>query len=216
MITTNSGAKKIENNDNWREIFDAHNDSVDAADRIQPEIAPIINGKQCALGAASGDYVLLRNSTITGKSDGAYQATKAIPANTDLDSTYLGSPITGGMVNELNNNLTSLSDQIESNTYSTNGLTTNNCSIDAGGYHKLGKLVVVNIRLATTSGSFSVSGFPTYSSQISKNIVACTINNIGDAAIDYELFAYISRTGALSCFGASNKTYAIFSVYMCD
>ena len=114
MITTNTGAKKLESSDNWREIFPnpgtgtagAHNATVDAQDRIQAEVAPIINGKQCALGAASGDYVLLRNSTITGKSDGAYIATKAIPANTDIDSTYLGSPITGGMVNELNNNLT--------------------------------------------------------------------------------------------------------------
>ncbi len=119
MITTNTGAKKLESSDNWREIFPnpgtgtagAHNASVDAQDRIQAEVAPIINGKQCALGAASGDYVLLRNSTITGKSDGAYIATKAIPANTDIDSTYLGSPITGGMVNELNNKLTTIDGQ---------------------------------------------------------------------------------------------------------
>ena len=114
MITTSTGAKKLESSDNWREIFPnpgtgtagAHNATVDAQDRIQAEVAPIINGKRCSLGAASGDYVLLRNSTIAGKTDGAYKATKAIPANTDLDSTYLGSPITGGMVNELNNNLT--------------------------------------------------------------------------------------------------------------
>ena len=116
MITTNTGAKKLESSDNWREIFPnpgtsaagAHNASVDAHDRIQAEVAPIINGKRCSLGAASGEYVLLRNSTITGKTDGAYQATKAIPANTDLDSTYLGSPITGGLVNELNSNLINL------------------------------------------------------------------------------------------------------------
>ena len=116
MITTSTGAKKLESSDNWREIFPnpgtsaagAHNASVDAQDRIQAEVAPIINGKRCSLGAASGDYVLLRNSTIAGKTDGAYVATKAIPANTDLDSTYLGSPITGGMVNELNSNITSL------------------------------------------------------------------------------------------------------------
>ena len=114
MITTNTGAKKLESSDNWREIFPnpgtgtagAHNATVDAQDRIQAEVAPIINWKRCSLGAASGDYVLLRNSTIAGKTDGAYKATKAIPANTDLDSTYLGSPITGGMVNELNSNLT--------------------------------------------------------------------------------------------------------------
>ena len=116
MITTNTGAKKLESSDNWREIFPnstlgtagAHNASVDAADRIQPEIAPIINGKQCALGAAKDDYVLLRNSTITGKSDGAYIAAKAIPANTDIDSTYLGNAITGGISNSLNSNITKL------------------------------------------------------------------------------------------------------------
>ena len=110
MITTSTGAKKLESSDNWREIFPnpgtsaagAHNASVDAQDRIQAEVAPIINGKRCSLGAASGEYVLLRNSTIAGKTDGAYKAAKAIPANTDLDSTYLGSPITGGLVNELN------------------------------------------------------------------------------------------------------------------
>ena len=113
MITTSTGAKKLESSDNWREIFPnpgtsaagAHNASVDAQDRIQAEVAPIINGKRCSLGAASGDYVLLRNSTIAGKTDGAYKATKAIPANTDIDSTYLGSPITGGMVNELNSKI---------------------------------------------------------------------------------------------------------------
>ena len=113
MITTSTGAKKLESSDNWREIFPnpgtsaagAHNASVDAQDRIQAEVAPIINGKRCSLGAASGDYVLLRNSTIAGKTDGAYVATKAIPANTDLDSTYLGSPITGGLMNELNSKI---------------------------------------------------------------------------------------------------------------
>ena len=116
MITTSTGAKKLESSDNWREIFPnpgtsaagAHNASVDAHDRIQAEVAPIINGKRCSLGAASGEYVLLRNSTLTGKSDGAYQAAQAIPANTDLDSTYLGSPITGGIVNELNSKITQL------------------------------------------------------------------------------------------------------------
>lgn len=116
MITTNTGAKKLESSDNWREIFPnstlgtagAHNASVDAADRIQPEIAPIINGKQCALGAAKDDYVLLRNSTITGKSDGAYIAAKAIPANTDIDSTYLGNAITGGISNSINSKITQI------------------------------------------------------------------------------------------------------------
>ena len=118
MITTSTGAKKLESSDNWREIFPnpgtsaagAHNASVDAQDRIQAEVAPIINGKQCAVGAAEGEYVLLRNSTITGKTDGAYKAAKAIPANTNIDSTYLGSPITGGISNDINSKIAELSE----------------------------------------------------------------------------------------------------------
>lgn len=151
MITTNTGAKKLEASDNWREIFPnpgtgtagAHNASVDAADRIQAEVAPIINGKQCALGAASGDYVLLRNSTITGKSDGAYIATKAIPANTDIDSTYLGNAITGGISNSLNNKFT-MQQVTPTNVRSS-------LNIDSNNSYSLGNLVVINIRCTATA-----------------------------------------------------------------
>ena len=139
MITTNTGAKKLESSDNWREIFPnpgtgtagAHNATVDAQDRIQAEVAPIINGKRCSLGAASGDYVLLRNSTIAGKTDGAYQAAKAIPANTDLDSTYLGSAITGGIVNELNGNITKKIDKPIGYDYANKYRLTKNVSFTA-------------------------------------------------------------------------------------
>lgn len=105
MITTDTGAKKIENSDNWRQIFDAHNDSVDAEDKIVPEMAPIVNGNKSTVGAAIGEYVLVRNSSITGITDGAYTAAKAIPANTTIDSTYLTAVGTGGALNALNSNI---------------------------------------------------------------------------------------------------------------
>lgn len=105
MITTDTGAKKIENSDNWRLIFDAHNDSVDAEDKIVPEMAPIVNGNKSTVGAAIGEYVLVRNSSITGITDGAYTAAKAIPANTTIDSTYLTAVGTGGALNSLNSKL---------------------------------------------------------------------------------------------------------------
>jgi hypothetical protein len=104
MITTNTGAKKIEGTDNWREIFDAHNDSVDAHDTAAQSLAPIVKGKQCAVSVASGKYVLLMGSTITGKADGAYKATKAIPANTDIDGTYL-TAATDGFANSLSDHI---------------------------------------------------------------------------------------------------------------
>ena len=111
MITTSTGAKKIENTDNWREIFDAHNDSVDAEDKLAQDTAPIVNGNKSTTGASAGEYVLVRNSSITGITDGAYKAAQAIPANTAIDSTYL-TAITGGIANDLNSKIT----QINGNT----------------------------------------------------------------------------------------------------
>jgi len=141
MITTNTGAKKIEGTDNWREIFDAHNDSVDAHDTAAQSLAPIVKGKQCAVSVASGKYVLLMGSTITGKADGAYKATKAIPANTDIDGTYL-TAATDGFAN-------SLSDQIGNITikHATETITTNANGWLYFPYHR----VVVS---ATISGEY--------------------------------------------------------------
>ena len=198
MITTNTGAKKLESSDNWREIFPnpdlstagAHNASVDAADRIQPEIAPIINGKQCALGAASGDYVLLRNSTITGKSDGAYIATKAIPANTDIDSTYLGNAITGGISNSLNNNLRT--QELLTDVY-TVSVTTGNALIDYPGATGLGQ------------------GFETIPAPTN-----CTLRKVIpiNASRDSGIFRAfvglnISFPNMVSVYGTPNTTYAV-------
>lgn len=104
MITTATGAKKIESTDNWRQIFDAHNDSVDAEDALAQDMAPIVNGNKSTTGAAAGEYVLVRNSSITGITDGAYTAAQAIPANTVIDSTYL-TAITGGIANDLNSKI---------------------------------------------------------------------------------------------------------------
>lgn len=69
---------------------------------LHDDIAPVIKGNRCAVGASSGDYVLLRNSTINGKPDGAYQAAQAIPADTPIDETYLGNELSGGIANSLN------------------------------------------------------------------------------------------------------------------
>lgn len=72
---------------------------------LRDDIAPVIKGNRCAVGASSGDYVLLRNSTINGKPDGAYQAAQAIPADTPIDETYLGNELSGGIANSLNGKL---------------------------------------------------------------------------------------------------------------
>ena len=106
-ITTDTGAKKIENSENWRNIFGIHNDSVDAYDALaeqkDEEIGIVVKGNKTAHtgGAAAGQYIILRNSTITGCDDGLYKAAQAIPYDTAIDSTYL-TPVSGGGLNALN------------------------------------------------------------------------------------------------------------------
>ena len=68
-------------------------------------MAILINGDQSATGAAVGQYVYLKDSTITGAADGLYKAAQAIPANTVIDVTYLTAVSAGGL-NSLNDSLT--------------------------------------------------------------------------------------------------------------
>ena len=109
MITTNTGSKKIEGTDNWREIFDAHNDSVEAHDKVSEAMTYVVNGNKSIENAAIpvGSYVRLANSTIVGRSDGIYTVKTAIPVNTVIDSSYFNenAPIPGGVANALNSKL---------------------------------------------------------------------------------------------------------------
>ena len=73
-----------------------------------------------------------------------------------------------------------LSDQIAPSGYSTTGLTATNATISAGGFAKIGKLVVVNIRLNVTTqisaGTVFLTGLPKYTN-ITTNTVISLQNN---------------------------------------
>ena len=49
----------------------------------------VIKGNSTPIGASAGYYVIVKNSTISGITDGLYKAAQTIPANTAIDSTYL-------------------------------------------------------------------------------------------------------------------------------
>ena len=67
---------------------------------LQNDLAIIVNGKQSATGASKGQYVIVKNSTISGIVDGIYVASNAIPANTNIDASYL-TAISNGALNSL-------------------------------------------------------------------------------------------------------------------
>ncbi len=74
---------------------------ADKLGAAQSDIAIIIEGNQTTYtgGAAVGEYVIVRNSTISGIADGLYKAVQAIPANTAITSAYLEAVDGGGLNN---------------------------------------------------------------------------------------------------------------------
>lgn len=67
------------------------------------DIAIVVKGDKTTnpSGASIGQYVVVRNSTITGVTDGLYTAVQSIPYNTSIDSTYLSTALPNGIANTL-------------------------------------------------------------------------------------------------------------------
>ena len=61
------------------------------------DIAYIINGKRPTTYVPKGDFVLLRNSTISGRADGLYTAHNALSISADVSSSDLDSTSGGGL-----------------------------------------------------------------------------------------------------------------------
>lgn len=118
MITDNTGAKKIEGTDNWRLIFDAHNDSVDAHSQAIQQIATVITGTTNNSGHAisANEYFI---------ADGAkYKASQTI----DTGATWAGkctSVSDHDLINALNSKIANkiIGGRITSGTVTANDFT---------------------------------------------------------------------------------------------
>ena len=64
------------------------------------ELGIVVNGDSSTQGAEVRQFVVLRNSTISGCNDGIYKVIKTIPANTPIDATYI-TAISGGGLNSV-------------------------------------------------------------------------------------------------------------------
>ena len=117
------------------------------------DIAIVVKGNKTlnAAGAAVGQYVVVRDSTIAGISDGLYTAAQSIPYNTAIDSTYLSAAISGGIANALNNNL---SEATATGSFTFTRVTTVLGSTTAI-CRKLGKICILNLNGLFTGDSQS-------------------------------------------------------------
>lgn len=82
----------------------AAQDTIDAAQDAQidasanaNEIAIVITGARPSLAVTSGQYVIVRNSTISGIADGLYTANSALSPSTDVTAANLTAVSNGGL-----------------------------------------------------------------------------------------------------------------------
>lgn len=110
--TTNIGLKKIDGSENWRQIFDYHNDSADKTDSavaaVQDGLAIVANGNTHA-AVEEGQFVYVRNHSTLA--EGLYKASSAIGTNGELTTSNLTADGSGGL-NDLQEQVTSLNSNI--------------------------------------------------------------------------------------------------------
>lgn len=73
----------------------AAQDAIDTAQ--DAEIGIVITGKRPSMAVTAGQYVIVRNSTISGISDGLYTANAALSPSTDVTAANLTSVSEGGL-----------------------------------------------------------------------------------------------------------------------
>lgn len=76
------------------------NENQQFSEAVAAYIGIVVNGNKATLSAAIGQFIVLRNSTISGCTDGLYTAAKEIQADTAIDNTYL-TAVSGGGLNAL-------------------------------------------------------------------------------------------------------------------
>lgn len=98
--------------------------------------------------------------------------------------------------------------------YITEGLTYNNSAYVAGGYFKIGRMVVVNLRISSISASnITINGLPSYSSVASSTIVKANIFDTSDANLTMN--GTINANGTLTIVNSnSGRTLIVSAMYL--
>lgn len=184
-------------------------------------LAVVVDGNKAAVSAAIGQYVLVKNSTITGISDGLYKAAKALPANTTLDGTYFSSAVTAGGLNDLKNAVTgSIPLTLDGGTYTT-PLTSGIVK-----YVKYGRVTQLYIDFkiaadATSSTSYFYMDLPAELTGLSGVYIflPCKISNNGTplafaTAVNTRLYVYLSTGGATPTFATAGQGIEASGMYI--
>jgi len=108
-LKTNSFKYRDDSSEEWSPALVQATASLEPAfqdiGKLASELGIVVNGNTAAVNIAAGQYIILKNSTISGKEDGLYVAANAVSAGTALQSTDIpAAAITNGGLNALNDN----------------------------------------------------------------------------------------------------------------
>ena len=176
---------------------------------LAKSIGRFVDGNKSAAGASSGEFVVLLNSTISGRTDGLYTAAKAIPANTTIDSSYLTASSTGGL-NALNANINAVDGKLTAPSLtecaSLDALKTYLSGVIATMNNRGSKVIGVITRFA--DGNFTLNdyyeGHIYYISNANNGYFAGVLYSITDA--DYVNFSFKNGAWAFKSYAPNAKT----------
>ena len=123
----------------------AAQDAIDADMAKADEVGIVISGARPSMVVAEGQYVIVRNSTISGITDGLYTANAALSPSTDVTASNLTAVSGGGL-----NNFASYYDNYNNPTLTTNsdaGITTNSSIV-----RRKGNLVLLYVNVRNLNG----------------------------------------------------------------
>lgn len=124
--------------------------------KIHQSIAIIADGDaHTAIQAGQAVFVKNHNTLATG----LYWANRTIGTDAALTSANLTADTSGGF-NHIQDEITSLNSNWNPSGYTTNTLDAAGCTFDRGGYCKIGKICIVNVRMTINANGASLSGFP--------------------------------------------------------
>lgn len=167
-------------------------------------IGIVITGNSTPVGASVGQYVIVKNSTISGITDGLYTAKFAIPANTAIDSTYL-TAVSGGGLNDL----------IKTSQYSNSAVATPNPSASISyNYCKgvtYGKIGMVSINFVGTYPSVASSGVLNIG-QLNQDLIPKaapeSFGTISANGADQSMSFTITDTGQINIYAMGSIVYS--------
>lgn len=159
-----------------------------------------------SISTGSYNYLLIGfNKTSIAQTDlNALQLMLVLPS--DPDPSYTQYAMTNKQI----------TDALTKVNYVSSGLTSTTCTINAGGYYKIGRIVIVNVRItSSTTGTVTLSGFPTYNSITTTTCVG--LMAMCPDGYDQNRLAYMTSGGVINLMSAvSNKIYYLNFIYLCD